>query len=53
MLVLIGIVPAQFVLDLGSTTYQIERTRDATVHLSQFTSAITPRSASSWHWAKA
>ncbi|PRW95798.1 anion permease, partial [Pseudomonas fragi] len=36
MLVLIGIVPAQFVLDLGSTTYQIERTRDATVHLSQF-----------------
>ena len=36
MLVLIGIVPAQFVLDLGSTTYQIERTRDATLHLSQF-----------------
>jgi len=36
MLVLIGIVPAQFVLDLNSTTYQIERTRDATVHLSQF-----------------
>ncbi|KAA0945110.1 MULTISPECIES: inorganic phosphate transporter [unclassified Pseudomonas] len=36
MLVLIGIVPAQFVLDLGSTTYQIERTRDATLHLNQF-----------------
>lgn len=36
MLVLIGIVPSQFVLDLSSTTYQIERTRDATVHLSQF-----------------
>ncbi|MBD1585746.1 inorganic phosphate transporter [Pseudomonas typographi] len=36
MLVLIGIVPNQFVLDLSSTTYQIERTRDATVHLSQF-----------------
>ncbi len=36
MLVLIGIVPAQFVLDLNSTTYQIERTRDATIHLSQF-----------------
>ncbi|MCO8162176.1 inorganic phosphate transporter [Pseudomonas sp. 21LCFQ010] len=36
MLVLIGIVPAQFVLDQNSTTYQIERTRDATLHLSQF-----------------
>lgn len=36
MLVLIGIVPAQFVLDLTSTTYQIERTRDATLHLNQF-----------------
>jgi len=36
MLVLIGIVPAKFVLDLNSTTYQIERTRDATLHLSQF-----------------
>ena len=36
MLVLIGIVPQQFVLDLSSTTYQIERTRDATLHLSQF-----------------
>ncbi|UVE19090.1 inorganic phosphate transporter [Pseudomonas sp. LS44] len=36
MLVLIGIVPSLFVLDLNSTTYQIERTRDATLHLSQF-----------------
>ncbi|HSC79599.1 MAG TPA: inorganic phosphate transporter [Chitinolyticbacter sp.] len=36
MLVLIGIVPAKFVLDLDSTTYQIERTRDATIHLRQF-----------------
>ena len=36
MLVLIGIVPSQFVLDLNSTTYQIERTRDATAHLNQF-----------------
>ncbi|WP_275627503.1 inorganic phosphate transporter [Pseudomonas sp. 273] len=36
MLVLIGIVPAKFVLDLNSTTYQIERTRDAAIHLSQF-----------------
>ncbi|UUY09736.1 inorganic phosphate transporter [Pseudomonas sp. J452] len=36
MLVLIGIVPAQFVLDLNSTTYQIERTRDAAIHLQEF-----------------
>jgi low-affinity inorganic phosphate transporter len=36
MLVLIGLVPAKFVLDLNSTTYQIERTRDAAVHLSAF-----------------
>lgn len=36
MLVLIGIVPAKFVLDLNSTTYQIERTRDAAMHLQQF-----------------
>jgi low-affinity inorganic phosphate transporter len=36
MLVLIGIVPAKFVLDLNSTTYQIERTRDAAQHLQQF-----------------
>ncbi|KAG1531629.1 hypothetical protein G6F50_016595 [Rhizopus delemar] len=36
MLVLIGIVPANFVLDTTSTTYQIERTRDAANHLSVF-----------------
>ena len=36
MLVLIGIVPSHFVLDLNSTPYQIDRTRDATEHLSQF-----------------
>ncbi len=36
MLVLIGIVPAKFVVDLNSTTYQIERTRDAAVHLDRF-----------------
>lgn len=36
MLVLIGIVPAKFVLDQNSTPYQIERTRDAAVHLQQF-----------------
>ncbi len=36
MLVLIGIVPSQFVLDLNSSTYQIERPRDATEHLNQF-----------------
>ncbi|WP_225775157.1 inorganic phosphate transporter [Pseudomonas sp. Marseille-Q5115] len=36
MLVLIGIVPSQFVLNLTSSTYEIERTRDATLHLAQF-----------------
>lgn len=36
MLVLIGIVPAQFVLNEGSTTYQINRTRDAATHLAAF-----------------
>ena len=36
MLVLIGIVPAKFVLDLNSTTYQIDRTRDAAIHLNDF-----------------
>ncbi|MFT0534106.1 inorganic phosphate transporter [Castellaniella hirudinis] len=33
MLVLIGIVPAKFILDPGATPYQIQRTYDATVHL--------------------
>lgn len=36
MLVLIGIVPAQFVLNDGSSAYQITRTRDAATHLSTF-----------------
>ncbi|MCW3480552.1 inorganic phosphate transporter [Neisseriaceae bacterium JH1-16] len=36
MLVLIGIVPAKFVVNLDSTPYQIERTRDAAVHLQSF-----------------
>ncbi|WP_308426406.1 inorganic phosphate transporter [Chitinimonas sp. BJB300] len=36
MLVLIGIVPSQFALDVNSSTYQIERTRDAAVFLQQF-----------------
>ncbi|WP_462380737.1 inorganic phosphate transporter [Pseudomonas sp. Marseille-QA0892] len=36
MLVLIGIVPAHFVLNLDSTTYQIDRTRDAAAHLQAF-----------------
>ncbi|OZI18091.1 anion permease [Bordetella genomosp. 7] len=36
MLVLIGIVPAQFVLNEASTTYQINRTRDAATNLAAF-----------------
>lgn len=36
MLVLIGIVPAQFVLNLNSTAYEISRTRDAALHLQEF-----------------
>ncbi|MVW70826.1 inorganic phosphate transporter [Bordetella sp. 15P40C-2] len=36
MLVLIGIVPAQFVLNENSTSYQIDRTRDAATHLQAF-----------------
>lgn len=36
MLVLIGIVPANYVLNLDSNPYQIERTRDAASHLQQF-----------------
>ncbi|UGA39114.1 inorganic phosphate transporter [Chromobacterium haemolyticum] len=36
MLVLIGIVPAKFVLDLDSTPYQLDRTRDAAIHLQKF-----------------
>lgn len=33
MLVLIGLTPAQFVLNLDSSKYEIERTRDAATHL--------------------
>ncbi|XZG68962.1 inorganic phosphate transporter [Chitinibacteraceae bacterium HSL-7] len=36
MLVLIGIVPSQFALDLNATTYRIEHTRDAAEHLGAF-----------------
>ncbi|GAA0781848.1 inorganic phosphate transporter [Castellaniella ginsengisoli] len=36
MLVLIGIVPAKFVLDPASTPYQVQRTYDAVVHLGDF-----------------
>lgn len=36
MLVLIGIVPAHFVLNLQSTAYDISRTRDAAIHLGEF-----------------
>jgi low-affinity inorganic phosphate transporter len=36
MLVLIGIVPANYVLNLDSNSYQIDRTRDAALHLQQF-----------------
>lgn len=33
MLVLIGLTPAQFVVNLDSSKYEIERTRDAALHL--------------------
>lgn len=36
MLVLIGIVPAQFVLNPDSTPYQVQRTYDAAAHLNDF-----------------
>lgn len=36
MLVLIGIVPAHFVLDMNSNAYHIERTRDAVGHVERF-----------------
>ena len=39
MLVLIGIVPAKFVLDPASTPYQIQRTYDAAGHLVRQTDA--------------
>lgn len=36
MLVLIGIVPGQFVLNMESTSYQIGRTKDAALHMGDF-----------------
>lgn len=36
MLVLIGIVPAQFALNLESSKYDVSRTQDAAIHLSEF-----------------
>ncbi|MDR0563380.1 MAG: inorganic phosphate transporter [Azoarcus sp.] len=36
MLVLIGFVPAQYVINLDASPYQIERTRDAALHMRQF-----------------
>ncbi|MBS1154645.1 MAG: pitB [Proteobacteria bacterium] len=36
MLVLIGIVPGKFVLDMDSTSYEILRTHDAAAHMQQF-----------------
>ncbi|PVZ81056.1 anion permease [Serratia sp. S1B] len=36
MLVLIGVAPAGFVLNMSATGYDITRTRDAVVHLQQF-----------------
>ncbi|PHY05737.1 MAG: anion permease [Alcaligenaceae bacterium] len=36
MLVLIGIVPAKFVLDVNATAYEIKRSYDAALHLSDF-----------------
>ena len=36
MLVLIGILPAKFVLDPASTPYQVQRTYDAVAHLGDF-----------------
>lgn len=38
-LVLIGIVPGQFVLNMESTSYQIGRTKDAALHMGDFSSA--------------
>ncbi|QLG87977.1 inorganic phosphate transporter [Chitinibacter bivalviorum] len=36
MLVLIGLAPAKFALDIESTSYQIERTVDAAKHMGEF-----------------
>lgn len=42
MLVLIGIVPAQFVLNLNATSYDIDSARTAAVHLTQILSHRAP-----------
>lgn len=36
MLVLIGFVPAQYVVNMSASPYQIERTRDAAMHMQRF-----------------
>jgi len=36
MLVLIGFVPAQYVVNMEASPYQIERTRDAAMHMQRF-----------------
>ncbi len=36
MLVLIGIVPGKFVLNMESTSYQVGKTRDAAIHMGDF-----------------
>ena len=36
MLVLIGFVPAQYVVNMGASPYQVERTRDAAAHMQRF-----------------
>lgn len=36
MLVLIGLAPTQFVLDMSNSPYQISRTRDAAIHMAEF-----------------
>ncbi|MBV6307041.1 inorganic phosphate transporter [Candidimonas humi] len=42
MLVLIGIVPAQFVLNLNATSYDIDYTRNAATHLEQILERSDP-----------
>jgi len=36
MLVLIGFVPAQYVVNMDASPYQVERTRDAAMHMQRF-----------------
>jgi low-affinity inorganic phosphate transporter len=46
MLVLIGLAPAKYALDMDSSAYQIERTRDAAVHMRDFYESNKSRFAS-------